>query len=139
MGLIPDVLSNPMRLNITDAQREEWFPQLVDFLKAHPLELTEWLYGRIEQKRQNGQKEQKKWKKGVVRAAEKLILSKFGPTETSRQFLSILRSAAHLWSVSARTKPKLPRILVHVAPDGNPCRFDYASAAADYDSWKNQL
>lgn len=48
MGLIPDVLSSPMRLNITAAQREEWFPQLLDFLKAHPLGLTEWLYGRIE-------------------------------------------------------------------------------------------
>ena len=125
-----------MRLNITAAQREEWFPQLRDFLKAHPLELTEWLYGRTDEKRQNGQE---KWKKGDVRDAEKLILSKFGPTETSRQFLSILRSAAHLWSVTARTKPKLPRILVHVEPVDNPFRFDYARAAADYDSWKNQL
>ena len=139
MGLKPDVLSNPMRLNITAHQREEWFPQLVDFLKAHPLELTEWLYGRNKEKCQNGQKKQKKWKKGDVRDAEKLILSKFGPTETSNQFLSILRSAAHLWSVTTRTKPKLPRILVHVEPVDNPFRFDYARAAADYDSWKNQL
>lgn len=139
MGLIPDVLSNPMRLNITAVQREEWFPQLLDFLRVHPLELTEWLYGRKEERLKNGQKTQKKWKKGDVRAAEKLILSKFGPSETSSQFLSILRSAAHLWSVSARTKPKLPRILVHVEPVDNPFRFDYARAAADYESWKKQL
>ena len=136
MALAPDVLSNPLRLNITADQREEWFPQLLDFLKANPLELTEWLYGRQEEKRKNGQKT---WKKGDVRDAEKLILSKFGPTETSRQFLSILRSAAHLWSVTTRTKPKLPRILVHVEPVDNPFRFDYARAAADYDSWKKQL
>jgi integrase len=136
MALVPDVLSNPMRLNITTAQREEWFPRLLDFLKAHPLQLTEWLYGRTEEKRQNGQK---KWKKGDVRDAEKLILSKFGPSETSSQFLSILRSAAHLWSVTTRTKPKLPRILVHVEPVDNPFRSDYAHAAAAYDSWKSQL
>ncbi|MGC9225104.1 MAG: tyrosine-type recombinase/integrase [Terracidiphilus sp.] len=136
MALVPDVLSNPLRLNITADQRDEWFPQLLDFLRANPLELTEWLYGRREAKRKNGQKT---WKKGDVRDAEKLILSKFGPTETSRQFLSILRSAAHLWSVTTRTKPKLPRILVHVDPVDNPFRFDYARAAADYDSWKKQL
>ncbi len=136
MGLIPDVLSNPMRLNITTAQREKWFPQLLDFLNTNPLELTEWLYGRREEKRKNGQKS---WKKGDVRNAEKLIVSKFGPSETSSQFLSILRSAAHLWSVSARTKPKLPRLLVHVARDDNPFRFDYARAAAGYDSWKKHL
>ncbi len=136
MALVPDVLSNPIRLRITADQREEWFPQLLDFLKAHPLELTEWLYGRTEEKRKNGQK---KWKREDVRAAEKLILSKFGPSETSSQFLSILRSAAHLWSVTTRTKPKLPRLLVHVAHDDNPFRFDYARAAADYDLWKKQL
>ena len=123
-----------MRLNITAAQREEWFPQLGDFLKAHPLELTEWLYGRNNEKRQNGQE---KWKKGDVRDAEKLILSKFGPREHQGSFYQFW--SAGIWSVTARTKPKLPRILVHVEPVDNPFRFDYARAAADYDSWKNQL
>lgn len=136
MVLVPDVLSNPFRLNITSSQRDEWFPQLLDFLKAHPLELTEWLYGRREEKHKSGQKT---WKKGDVRDAEKLILSKFGPSETSSQFLSILRSAAHLWSVTTRTNPKLPRLLVHVSQEDNPFRFDYARAAADYDSWKTLL
>lgn len=136
MTLVPDVLSNPKRLNITAVQREEWIPQLLEFLEAHPLELTEWLYGRTEEKWPKGQK---KWKKRHVRDAEKLILSKFGPGEISSQFLAILRSAAHLWSVSARTKVKLPRLLVQVAQDDNPFRFDYARAAADYDSWKDLL
>jgi hypothetical protein len=124
-----NIFEHSNQLEITNRERERSLESLFLFLRENPTSLGNVLLGL----------EEDPWTKKDVRTFETLILKRVSDEKQIADFLSIARSAAHLWSVCEGKVIHLPRHFVPSKKYDSPFTNNYAPAVARYSSWRERL
>ncbi len=124
-----NVFANPERLNLTSKQRQVWLPDLLVWLKEHPTVVGETLFGR----------RKSPWRKQDSLELERLLVSSVEEKTQLRNYLAILRSSAHFWSVATQQKVLLPHLLSRNENIDNPFSQSFVDAHLLYGRWKHQV
>ena len=124
-----NVFANPERLNLTAKQRGLWLTSLLAFLEEHPTTVGTVLLG----------KQKHPWRRQDVLDLERVLVTTVDDRKTLKNYLAILRSAAHSWSLAAQQKVALPRVLNAEDSADNPFNCNFADVKSDYARWKHQI